>query len=439
MKVLVTGGAGFIGSHVVDRLRAAGHEARIFDVRRSPYLEHRAVETVVGDLLDPRDVRRAAEGCDAIAHLAASADVGIVAKEPEEAEELNARGTLNVLQAARDTGAHVIYASTIWVYSDVVADEVDEDTPLRLPAHLYTATKLAGEMYCRSYAELYDVRSTVLRFGIPYGPRARPAAVIPAFVNKALAGEPLSIAGDGSQSRRFVYVEDLAEGVVRALRPQAVGRTYNLVGDEDTSIREIADAVRNAVGPVEIVHTEGRAGDFAGARVCGSRAAAELGWTATTPFAEGVAHYVAWQRRQTEAAPAGAGVGVAVRNGLAQRTRRTAGLALAAVVAVLSYLYAVESIGLGDDGVRTVALISVVAALMASVGQQTRLSRLAWPVAVLVGVLLLIPRSAHALHLENLDLPLALLGAVGAGLALFTLDAGERIARQVGEPSQQRS
>ena len=295
MNVLVTGGSGFIGSHVVDRLLSEGHEARVFDTLDSgDRREH--CETVVGDLLDPPSVLAAAEGCEAIIHLAAAADVGLVAKDPAAAEELNARGTLNVLEAARATGARVVYASTIWVYSDVVADEVDEETPLALPSHLYTATKLAGEMYCRSYEKLYDVPSTILRFGIPYGPRARPAAVLPIFVNKALAGEALTIAGDGKQTRRFVYVEDLADGVVRALAPDAAGRIYNLVGEEDTSVSAIAEAVRAAVGDVEITYTEGRAGDFAGARVCGERAALELGWRAKTPYAEGVRRYVAWHR-----------------------------------------------------------------------------------------------------------------------------------------------
>ena len=126
----------------------------------------------------------------------------------------------------------MVYASTVWVYSDVGGGTVDEDTPLRHPAHLYTATKLAGELYCRSYRELYGLEYTVLRFGIPYGPRARPAAVIPKFVEKALAGEALTVAGDGSQSRTFVYVEDLADGVARALCPEAADRTYNLAGRE---------------------------------------------------------------------------------------------------------------------------------------------------------------------------------------------------------------
>jgi UDP-glucose 4-epimerase len=296
MRVLVTGGGGFIGSHVVDKLIAAGHEPRILDVRSSPH--HPDVDTVVGDMCVLEDLLRAADGCDAIAHLAAAADVGEVQQDPVGSERLNARGTVNVLEAARQLEiGRVVYASTIWVYSDVAADHVDEETALAPPAHLYTATKLAGELYCRSYRELYRVESTVLRFGIPYGPRARPAAVIPIFVRKALAGEPLTLAGGGLQTRRFVYVEDLAEGVVAGLAPVAANRVYNLVGDEEVTILEIAERVRDEVGDgVELVVTEGRAGDFRGAEVSGARAAAELGWTASTSFAEGLRRYVAWHR-----------------------------------------------------------------------------------------------------------------------------------------------
>jgi UDP-glucose 4-epimerase len=293
VRVLVTGGAGFIGSHVVDKLRAAGHEPRIFDLRPSPHHEPGEVDTYIGDLLNVHDLCDAMRGCDAVAHLAALADVGIVADEPVEAEALNSRGTLNVLEAARHSGVErVVYASTIWVYSDGCGAQVDEDTTVGLPSHLYTATKLAGEMYCKSYSELYNVEFTILRFGIPYGPRARPAAVIPAFVRKAVEGEPLTIAGAGDQSRRFVYVEDLAQGVADALRPVAANRVYNLVSDRDVSIKEIAHTVRELVGDVEVVHTEARAADLGGVVVCGQRASRELGWEASTPFEEGVRRYI---------------------------------------------------------------------------------------------------------------------------------------------------
>src|SRR4051794_19344345 len=214
--VLVTGGSGFIGSHVVDRLIESGHQPRIYDLRRSRW--HPAVAATLGDLCDLDRLGVAMSGCCAVIHLAASADVNEVVADPVEAERRNASGTLHVLEAARRSGVErVVYASTIWTYSDTPAVLHEESLPLHPPAHLYTATKLAGELYCYAYQELYGLDSTILRFGIPYGPRARPAAVVPTFTAKALAGEPITIAGDGSQSRRFVYVEDLADGVVLAL------------------------------------------------------------------------------------------------------------------------------------------------------------------------------------------------------------------------------
>ncbi len=296
MRVLVTGGAGFVGSHVVDRLWANGHEPRIFDLVPSPYHSAGEIDTAIGDLLDPDSVRTAIRGCDAVLHLAAVADVNIVVADPTRAEAVNVRGTQILLEAAREVGVdRVAYASTVWVYG-VEGDggTVDEDTPLSLPTHLYTATKLAGEMYCRSYDELYGVPHSILRFGIPYGPRARKAAVVAAFVARALAGETLTIAGDGLQSRQFVYVEDLAEGCVAALAPQAAGRAYNLVRDESVSVRAIAEIVRDLVAAVPIEFGPGRPADAKITHVSGERAAAELGWRATTPFVEGVQSYVEW-------------------------------------------------------------------------------------------------------------------------------------------------
>ena len=299
-KVLVTGGAGFIGSHVVDKLIDRGAEPRIFDVVPSSYHPPEEVETVTGDITSPADVAAALAGCDTVVHLAAIADVNHVAADPVWAETVNSRGTFNVVEAARAAGlARVVYGSTIWVYNGQTG-LADEDTGVQQPGHLYTATKLAGEMYCRAYAEQYGLESTILRFGIPFGPRARAAAVVPAFVKKALSGEPLTIAGDGSQARRFVYVEDLADGVARAaMAPVAANRVYNLVGSESVTIREIATIVRDLIGDVDILHVEKRAGDFSGTEVCGARAERELGWTASTPFEEGVRRYVEWLRARS--------------------------------------------------------------------------------------------------------------------------------------------
>ena len=302
MRVLVTGGSGFIGSHVVDKLRARGHEPVIYDLRPSPWHASDEVETVLGSITDREALERAMAGCDAVAHLAAMADVNDVHAEPEDAEHVNARGTAAVLEAARRAGVmRVAYASTIWVYSDCDPEDVDEDTLLAPPSHLYTSTKLAGELYCKAYKELYGIDYTILRFGIPYGPRAREAAVIPAFVNKALAGEPLTLAGDGLQSRKFVYVEDLADGVASGLHEAAANRVYNLASDETVTIKQIAETIQELIGDVEIVYTPARPGDFGGKTVCSRRAAAELGWTAATPFSVGVRKYIEWRHEQAGA------------------------------------------------------------------------------------------------------------------------------------------
>ena len=296
MRVLVTGGSGFIGSHVVDRLLARGHQPIIFDLRHSSRHDLDAVECVTGDILDGSSLRAAMTWCDGVIHLAAVADVDEVALDPLRADLVNTRGTAVVLAAARDEKIrHVVYGSTIWVYGNAPGAQVlDEDVLLTSPDHFYTATKLAGEMYCRSYGRMFGLEPTILRFGIPHGPRARAATVVAKFVARARAGEPISINGDGSQARQFVYVEDLADGIVAALSDDARGRTYNLVGDETVSVREIAGIVQGLVGDVDIVHAAGRLGDLGQVRISSERAHAELGWRATTVFADGVARYVEW-------------------------------------------------------------------------------------------------------------------------------------------------
>ncbi len=300
MRVLVTGGSGFIGSHLVDRLLAHGVDPLIFDQQRSPY--HRNVEHSIGSILDVEALRVAMTGVHAVIHLAAVADVKEVFEDPFYAETVNTRGTMCVLEAARRSKLkRVIYGGTTWVYSDCAQTEVDEETPIPPPSHLYTATKIASEFYCRSYTALYGVEHTILRFGIPYGPRARDGAVIPIFVGKAMRGEPLTLAGGGLQFRQFVYVEDLAEGVVLSLKPVAANRTYNLDGSTAISIKEIAETVRDLIGGTEIQSTPARPGDFSGKKVGSQRAFSELGWSPKTPFREGLSRYVDWYRNREEA------------------------------------------------------------------------------------------------------------------------------------------
>ncbi|CAN5607233.1 hypothetical protein BH10ACT11_BH10ACT11_14690 [soil metagenome] len=342
--VLVTGGSGFIGSHVVDKLRDAGHTPRIYDLNPSPHHAEGEIETVIGDLHDTQALVTAMEGCSAVVHLAAAADVGIVAENPVASEDVNARGTLSVLEAAREAKLpRVVYGSTIWVYGESGEGVIDEEAPLGMPKHLYTASKLAGEMYCSSYRELYDVPFTILRFGIPYGPRARPAAVIPIFVRKALAGEPLTLAGDGMQTRRFVYVEDLAEGVVAGLADCAEDRIYNLASDVTVTIKDLAETVGEIVGDTDIVYTPGRSGDFGGAEISSARADSELDWRADTPLKEGVGRYVTWLKATTaveaevapQAAPETAALSTVRASIASHHPIRSAGTALAGARAQL--------------------------------------------------------------------------------------------------------
>lgn len=299
MRVLVTGGSGFIGSHVVDKLHDHGVTPRVFDLMPPDHRDD--VEYYQGSILELNELRSALRGVDAVMHMAAVADVKDVYEEPHYAEKVNVRGTINVLEAMRRTGVtRLVYSSTTWIYGDVEEKSVDESTPIRAPSHLYTATKLAGEYYCQAYDELYGLEPTIVRYGIPYGPRARPGAVIPIFVDKALRGEPLTVAGDGSQYRNFIYVEDLAEGNVLALKPEAAGKIYNLDGKEKITILQIAETVQKIVGEVDIEFTPERPGDFEGKEVSSERAHEELGWEPTTSFEEGVRRYVEWYK-ETEA------------------------------------------------------------------------------------------------------------------------------------------
>lgn len=295
MKVLVTGGSGFIGSHVVDKLRDRGFDVRIFDMILPTF--RKDVEFYQGSLLNPDEISMAMVGVDVVYHLAAIADVKQVYEEPLYSEQINVRGTMNLLHtAARHKIARFVYISTTWVYSGAVPNEVDETTPLLSPPHLYTATKIAAEYYCLSYSQLYGLPVTILRYGIPYGPRARDGAVVPIFVRKAMAGEPLTIAGDGSQFRKFVYVEDLAEGSVRALQSIGKNKIYNLDGTEKVTIKQIAETVQKVIGNVKIEYVPARPGDFTGKDVSSLLAKRELGWEARTPFEEGVRRYVAWYK-----------------------------------------------------------------------------------------------------------------------------------------------
>jgi UDP-glucose 4-epimerase len=296
MRVLVTGGCGFIGSHVVDNLIRARHEVLVVDIAAHPRNAQASYRSV--DILDQAALEAAVSGSDAVFHLAGASDVDLIAADPLTAIRVNVDGTACVLEAARRQGCRrVLLASTVWVYGAAAGNgELAEDAPIELPraGHVYVSTKLAAELLAHSYWQMYGQHFTILRYGIPYGPRMRDALVVARFARAALAGRPITIAGTGEQQRNYVYVEDLADAHVRALSPAAENQTLALEGDTPVSVREVADTVRRLAGPVPVEHVPARQADYTGRSVSNALAKEVLEWSPSTSFTEGVRRYLEW-------------------------------------------------------------------------------------------------------------------------------------------------
>jgi len=305
LKVLVTGGAGFIGSRLAAALAARGCVVRVLDIRR-PLDRLASVEYREGDLRSPEAVLNATRGVDVVFHLGAVADVREVEANPAWAEEVNCGGTVNVLESAREVAvSRVVFASTTWVYSGVADSFVDESTILPSPEHPYAVTKLTAEGHCAFYARAYELPVTVLRYGsVVYGPGARAGTVLCNFLEQAFEGKPLTVHGDGGQYRKVVYIDDLIEGNILALQSNLPYRVFNLDGSVKITIREMAEKIVVAVGGT-IVSEPQRTRDFRGKDVSTERAKAEIGWETVTPFDEGLACTIRWMRERRAAAALG--------------------------------------------------------------------------------------------------------------------------------------
>lgn len=300
-KVVVTGGSGFIGSHVVDALMDAGHAVTVIDHRVPPHRADVKFEDV--DLMDLSSVLAATRGVEHIFHLAAVSNVNYAYKYPVYTVALNILGTTHILEAARINAAKRVYlASTVWVYNGTPNGEpLAESVPFYLDGagHIYTSSKMSCEMVCHNYRQLYHVPSTILRLGIPYGPRMREELLIPTFIKKALAGQPLTVAGTGNQYRNFVYVRDLAEAHVLAMKEAAADQTYNLEGSRKVTVLEVAKGIRAAIGDhVKIEFVPERPGDFGGKEVAAEKVRQELGWTPLVGFEDGLQRTVEWFLRK---------------------------------------------------------------------------------------------------------------------------------------------
>ena len=310
MKYLVTGGAGFIGSHLCERLAKKGEVVCLdnFDPYYSPQvkwnniellIEHPDFELVEGSILDRELLHRVFEDVDYVFHNAAQAGVRISVENPGKTHEVNATGTLNVLEVAANSGVKkVINASSSSVYGKVSYLPFDEEHP-NVPVSPYGASKLVAEHYCRVFSELHDLETVSLRYFTVFGPKMRPDLAINIFTGKALNNEPIEIFGDGEKTRDFTFIDNIIDGNLRAM--ERGNGVYNIGGGERVSINGLAEKIVKIVGSEsEIIYGESVKGDAEHTWSDVSKARRELGYKPEVGLDVGLRRYVEWYTKANE-------------------------------------------------------------------------------------------------------------------------------------------
>jgi UDP-glucose 4-epimerase len=287
-NVLVTGGAGFIGGHIA-RTLADDNEVAVLDIR--PDAPSDAVSRIEGDIRDEDTVEAAVAGADVVFHEAAMVSVDESVAKPKESHDVNATGTLNVLEAARTHDARVVLASSAAVYGDPNETPVPETHPLE-PTSPYGLDKLASDHYARLYHDLYGLETAALRYFNVYGPGQTGgdyAGVIEVFLEQARNDDPITVHGDGEQTRDFVHIDDVVQANLLAAETDAVGQAFNVGTGESVTIRRLAELLRDAVdSDSEIVHTDPREGDIQHSCADISKARDELGYEPAFELEDGL-------------------------------------------------------------------------------------------------------------------------------------------------------
>ena len=299
MRVVVTGGSGFIGSHVVEALHRRGCEVVSVDLNASQYAPE-GVEALRLDVRDEAALREVLREVDAVVHLAALVDARESLYEPSRYHDVNVGGTLALLKACRDAGVgRVVLASSAAVYGNPARVPVSEDHPLR-PLNPYGATKVACEAYASAFHHSYGLPVVILRIFNAYGPRQTRAyaGVVSIFVRNALMGRPLVIYGDGEQTRDFIYVSDVVRAIVAAVESGVEFGVFNVGTGRQTSVNELARLVLELTGrpDLQVVHREGVPGDVRHSCADVTRIARELGWRAEVGLREGLRRTIEWYR-----------------------------------------------------------------------------------------------------------------------------------------------
>jgi UDP-glucose 4-epimerase len=304
-KALVTGGAGFIGSNLVERLLREGRAVRVLDNFATGRRENLAAldgefELVEGDIQSYERVHNAVRGCEVVFHQAALPSVPRSIQDPLTSNAANVIGTLNVLLAARDEGVErVVYASSSSAYGESTELPKRESMPA-LPISPYAVAKLAAEGYCRAFCEVYGLQTVALRYFNVFGPRQDPqsqyAAVIPRFILAFLAGQAPVVYGDGEQSRDFTYVDDVVEANLRAAEADRVaGRVFNVATGSRISLNAMLDQLRSLTGKaIEAEYVSSRAGEVKHSLADISEATARLGYRPQVDFARGLRMTFDW-------------------------------------------------------------------------------------------------------------------------------------------------
>ncbi|CAM3969061.1 UDP-glucose 4-epimerase [Pseudomonas reidholzensis] len=299
--ILITGGAGFIGSHLCDALLDKGYAVRILDdlstgKRDNLQLQHPALELIEGDVADAALVARAAAGCHAVVHLAAVASVQASVDDPVKTHQSNFIGTLNVCEAMRVNGVRrVLFASSAAVYgNNGEGQSIAEDTP-KAPLTPYAVDKLASEQYLDFYRRQHGLEPVVFRFFNIFGPRQDPSSpysgVISIFSERATQGLPIKVFGDGEQTRDFLYVGDLVQVMVQALEQETVEEgAVNIGLNQATSLNQLLAALQQVVGSLpEVSYGEARSGDIRHSRADNQRLLARFDFPQPTSMVEGLA------------------------------------------------------------------------------------------------------------------------------------------------------
>jgi dTDP-glucose 4,6-dehydratase len=301
MRVLVTGGAGFIGSHFAKRLKRAGEDVIVLDKLtysgNPANLEGSGVELVVGDICEPETVARAAEGCQAIVNFAAETHVDRSILGATDFGRTEFTGTQVLLELVRRTGARYVQVSTDEVYGDFErGGSASESDPIR-PSSPYSVAKAAGDLHIPAYVRTFGVEACVTRGANTYGPNQYPEKLIPLFVTNALDGEPLPLYGDGRQVRDWLHVDDHCAGIELVLRSGKAGEIYNLGAGNETENIRIATRILELTGadPELLKRVQDRPGhDRRYSLDCGKIAA--LGWAPEVELETGLGETVDWYR-----------------------------------------------------------------------------------------------------------------------------------------------